>query len=293
MLSLETFAITPATTGGDMLSLLSEQETSCIKENVGDAAYQFLENAPLMMMTGGDISQAAPMFNCLEENNVIYLAVAFLDLQAGGWEPESRKCITEVGLSHPDSVYIRLGLQMGNGPANPDETMDYNIAIHECLSDGEKKEFTIGVWLAIDSASDATGADILDLLTEDEAACVADNLSVEQLAAIPAASALQAVTIGSGASHCVSHKTNVEIFVNGIGWSLGGTTDETLSCLREFAEANPDYVEIFTTGLDGINTMPASEFVEITEAGNAQYGCMTEEEVLRVQNTIASVLSKQ
>lgn len=291
MMSLEGFVITEATTGGDLLALLSEQEISCVKAGLGDAIFQLIQATPIIMMAGGDISQTAPLFNCLKDENVVYLAVAFLDLQAGGWDEESRACITEIGLDHPDAVYIRLGLDLGEGPIDPQETLDHNIGIYDCLSNEDKRKFTLGVWLALDSVSEATGADIFGLLTEGEAACVGEALAPEQLAAIVNASPLEAVTIGSPASDCISHETNVSIFVHGIKWSLGGTTDETLACLEGFAEANPQYVELFTAGLEGIFAMPADEFVALTEVGNDQYACMTEEEVLRVQHSVTAALA--
>ena len=292
MATLENFVITAATTGGDMLALISEQEAACIKGAVGDAFYQILQSTPFAMLAGGgDIAQAAPLFNCLAEENVIYLSVAFLDLQAGGWDDESRSCITDIALTHPHAVYVRLGLDLGGGPVDPELTMEYNIAIHECLSDQDKKDYTLGVWLGLDSGSEATGADIFALLSEDEAACAEDLLQAEQLAAMAVATPLQAITIGSPASGCISHETNVAIFVSSIDWGLGGITDDTRQCLNGFAQANPSYVELFTAGLEGIYAMPADEFVSLTEVGNDQYDCMTEEEVMRVQHTVTAALS--
>ena len=289
---MEDFVITESTTGGDMMALLSEQETSCIKGAFGEAVYQLLQGTPLMMMaSGGDISQAAPMFNCLEQDNVIYLSVAFLDLQAGGWEPESRSCITLVGLSHPDALYVRLGLHLGDGPIDPATTLDYNIAIFDCLSNDEKKQFTVGMWLALDSVSEATGADIFALLTTEEAACVGDALPADQLAAVVNAKPLQAITIGSSASGCISYETNVNILTSGMEWAIGGVTEESHNCLMKFASDNPAYVELFTSGIEGFMAMPADEFVQITEVGNDQYACMTDEEILRVQHSVTAALA--
>ena len=184
MMSLEGFVITEATTGGDLTALLSGQETSCVKAGLGDAVFQLIQATPITLMAGGDISQTAPLFNCLEEENVVHLAVAFLDLQAGGWSPESRACITGVGLTHPEAVFIWLGLELSEGPVDPQETLLHNIGIYDCLSNEDKKEFTLGVWMALDSVSGATGSDVFALLTEEEATCVTDALAAEQMAAI-------------------------------------------------------------------------------------------------------------
>ena len=188
-------------------------------------------------------------------------------------------------------MFIGLGLELSEGPVDPQETLLHNIGIYDCLSNEDKKEFTLGVWMALDSVSGATGSDVFALLTEEEATCATDALTAEQLAAIVNATPLQAVTIGSAASDCISHETNVSIFVHSIQWSLGGTTDETQACLAGFAEDNPAYIELFTSGLEGISAIPADEFVAITEGGNDQYACMTEEEVLRVQHSVTAALA--
>lgn len=291
MMSMEELVITETTTGGDLMGMLSEQEASCVQAGVGDALYQLIVATPIMMMAGGDISQTAPLFNCLEQDNVVYLAVAFLDLQAGGWSPESRSCINEVGLTHPDAVYVRLGLHLGDGPIDPAATMDYNIGIFDCLTNEEKKQFTVGMWMALDSVSEATGADVFALLTEDEATCVSGVLPTEQLAAIVNAKPLQAITMSSPASDCISHESNVQILTKGMEWAIGGVSEDTHSCLVEFASDNPEYVELFTSGLEGILAMPADQFVEITAAGNDQYGCMTDDEMMQVQLSTTEALA--
>ena len=291
MTTIEDMVITEATTGGDLMALLSEAETSCIQASVGDALYQLVLGTPIMLMAAGDISQTAPLFHCLEPDNVIHLAVAFLDVQAGGWSEESRSCITQVGLEHPDAVFIRLGMDLGDGPVDPTTTLEYNIGFFDCLSNEEKMQYTLGIWMALDRVSPATGADVFALLTEEEAACASDALSAEQLAGVVNATPLQAVTLGAVSAECIGHESNISIFVHGIDWSLGGTTEETRACLEGFAEANPDYINLFTSGFEGMYAMPADEFVRITEVGNDQYACMTEDEILRVQHSVTAALS--
>ena len=291
MMTLEELVITEATTGGQLMSLLSEQEASCIQTSVGETMYQLIQVAPVVMMAVGDISQTAPLFNCLAEENVVYLAVAFLDLQAGGWEEESRKCVTEVGLAHPDSVYVRLGLHLSPDPIDSSLTLDHNVQIYECLSLEEQKEFTIALWTALDRHSPATGADILGLFSESEIACVRESLSDEQLVAIAVAKPLQAVSMGTAAAHCFDPETNDRIFANGIGWSIGGVTDETLSCLEDFARDYPDFTALLSSGLEGIQSMSTELFVEVSDVGQMQYECMTEEELMRVQLAATAALA--
>ena len=274
-----------------MAALLSDEENTCVREAVGDALFGLIQSALIMMMAAGDISQTAPLFNCLTEENVVYLVVAFLDVQAGGWSEESRDCITNVGLDHPDAVYVRLGLQLSPEPIDPSETLDHNVKIYECLSIEEQRDFTIGLWTAFDRHTGATGADILGLLSDAEAACLQEGLTEEQLIAIAVATPLEAVTMGSVVSHCIDPETNVKILANGIQWAIGGVTDETLSCLENFARDNPEFTALFASGYDSIHNMSAEQFVELSDVGQGQYACMTEDELLRVQYAATEALA--
>ncbi len=94
------------------------------------------------------------------------------------------KCITDIGLGHPDAVYIRLGLALGPDPIDAAETLAYNVGIYECLTNEEKKAFTVSLWTGLDRHAAATGSDIIALLSESEAACVRDGLSEEQYATL-------------------------------------------------------------------------------------------------------------
>ena len=290
--SLRDFSLTPATTGKDLMDTLSEHEAGCIEDSLGSGVYQILLGTPLMA-AGSDPSAAAPLFACLTAENAVLLGIVFLDAQAGGWAEESRRCITEVGLVHPDSVFIRLGVQLSSQPIDSAMTLAHNVQIYECLNDDEKKDFTVSLWRGLDKNATATGNDIVALLSESEAACVRENLSEEDYATMVAAQPLQAVSIGATVSHCIDPETNLEIFGNGIQWAMGGVTEETLSCLEDFGRNNPAFVALMSLGLEGIEAMPAAEFLGIIAVGNQQYRCMTPDELLRVQEASTAAMQQQ
>lgn len=289
--SLEDLVITTATTGQDLLDRLSETETSCIRETMGEGVYQIIRATPLLL-AGGDAASAAPLFNCLTVESVVILGLAFNSAQAGGWSAETRQCMIEVGLEHPEAVYVRLGLEwQGPETSNPAETLDYNVQIYECLSDQEKMDFTLSYWRALDRHARATGADIVALLSESEAACVREGLSEEQFAAVLDASPLEAVAIGSAVSHCITPETNIAIFASGIQWALGEVSDETVSCLEDFARENPAYVALLSSGLKDVSAMTPAEFLAIADIGTESYDCMTDEELWRIQENTTAALA--
>ena len=289
--SLEDFVITPATTGQDLLDRLSETETSCIRETMGEGIYQIIRATPLLL-AGGDAASAAPLFNCLTLESVVILGLAFNSAQAGGWSAETRRCMIEVGLEHPEAIYVRLGLEwQGPETSNPAETLDYNVQIYECMSDQEKMDFTLNYWRALDRHSGATGADIVALLSETEAACVGEGLSEDQFAAVLDASPLEAVAIGSAVSQCITPETNIAIFVSGIQWALGDLSDESVACMENFARENPTYVALLSSGLKDVSAMTPAEFLAIVDIGTESYDCMTDEELWRVQENTTAALA--
>ncbi len=287
--NLEDFVVTASTTGKDLMDALSDEETACIQAAFGDALYQIILGTPLLMASA-NAAAAAPIFGCLKTDNIVLIGVAFLDAQAGGWTEESRRCITDIGLGHPDAVYIRLGLALGPDPIDAAETLAHNVEIYECLTNEEKKAFTVSLWTGLDRHATATGADIVALLSESEAACVRDGLSEEQFATMVGAQPLGSLVIGTTVAHCIEPETNLKIFANGIQWAIGGVTEETLSCLEDFARENPVFIALLASGLQGIEAMPADEFIEISNAGSQQYACMTEEELLRVQEAATAAM---
>ncbi|MDE0269045.1 MAG: hypothetical protein OXI96_08460 [Acidimicrobiaceae bacterium] len=288
---LRDFNLTASTTGQDLIDRISEEEASCIEEAFGETIFQFMLQSPLLTQNA-DPSAAGPLFNCMTTENVVLFSVASLDAQAGGWAPESRECITTVSLEHPQAIFIRMGLSLEGDPESPAETLDYNVLIHECLTNEEKKEFTLALWLGLDQNSPSTGQDIYDLLTESEAQCVAENLSEQQFAAMMAAQPLEAVQIGSTVgSQCISQETNEKIFTNVTSWAMGGVSEETLSCLGDFAKQYPEFVALLAAGLEALQNIPADDFVRITDVGNAQYDCMTEEELLTIQENATTAMS--
>ena len=280
---LEKLVITPATTGRDLFGVLSEEETACIEAAIGEAFFGMMMDAPLMQATS-NVGAAAPIFGCIEEENLILLGVAFMEAQGGGWEESTRQCITEWGREHPDAIFLRLGLSyQGETTIDPSETNEYSIAIYQCKTNEEKRDFTLSLWVGVDRNATATGADIVGLLSEAELACVMEDLSDEEMAAVATAQPLEAVTIANRVQHCIEPETDVEIFVKGLEWGLGEFSENSKGCLKAFVIENPQYMELVRSGIENMMTMDADEFVAITDAGLGPYSCMTDDEIQRMQ----------
>ena len=151
--------------------------------------------------------------------------------------------------------------------------------------------FTVGFWVAIDAHSPATGADVLGLIPNGEAACMMDALSEDQMLALAVATPLEAASIGSNAAHCISSETNAKIFSSGISWALGGLTENSQGCLEGFAQDNPSIVTLFQSGMEGLMSVPPEQFAELSDTSAGLYECMTDEELMRVQLTATEALA--
>ena len=290
---LEKLVLTPATTGRDLFGSLSEEETNCIKSNIGEAFFGLMMDAPIMQAAASP-EAAAPVFGCINEENLVLIGVAFMDAQSGGWEESTRACIAEVGRRHPDSIYVRLGLAYtGESTTDAGETHLYNLEIYDCMSNEEKRDFTLDLWEGVDRNAQATGADVVGLLSEQEIACVMGELSVEEMATVATSKPLEAVTIANKVIHCIDPATELEIFVQGLTWGLGEFSEDSLECLRGFAEENPQYVTLVRSGIENMRTMDADEFVSIVDAGLGQYTCMTDQELQNIQIAFTNAMSAQ
>ena len=290
---LEKLVLTPATTGRDLFGSLSEEETNCIKSNIGEAFFGLMMDAPIMQAAASP-EAAAPVFGCINEENLVLIGVAFMEAQSPGWEEETRACITEVGKRHPNVTYVRLGLAyQGDSADDASETNLYNLEVYECMTNKEKQEFTLALWIGVDRNAQATGADVVGLLSEEELACVMEDLSVEEIAAVATATPLQAVTLANKVIHCIDPETNIEIFVKGLEWGLGDFSEESVECLKEFAIAQPEYMALVQSGIENMMAMDPDEFVAITDAGLGQYDCMTDEELETLQMAFTNAMSAQ
>ena len=290
--SLEDLVLTSTTTGKDVMDRISEGEVSCVREALGEEIYGVLLVSPLLLATANPAA-AAPVFGCLATESVLLLGVAFLDAQAGGWAEETRKCVTDVGREHPETIYLWFGLDWeGEETSSPSVTNEFSLLVYGCMTSREKMDFSLRLWAGLDRNAGITGGDIFAVLTESEAACVREALSEEQFAAVLEATPLEAVTIAAAASPCVSADTNASIFAVGIAGAIGGLSEESYSCVRDFAKKHPDYVALLGIGLEAMSAMDPDEFVAIIDPGQEQYDCLTEDEIGRLQQA-ATVATTQ
>ena len=275
-MSLRGFVLDASTTGKDLFGRLSDEENGCIEEVLGEAAYTFMLNIPLLAGSG-DAAAAAPLLACLTPENGALLGVAFLSATVGGHADESLACMTDLALAHPGLIYARLGLEW-TGEDTYEETEAGSIiqGFYDCMTEEERAAALKSLYASIDAASPLTGEDLVALLPASEAACVRDTLSEAEYGALLRATPLRAAGLGAGAAECLSLDSLAAFFVSASDAGIGGLSDESAACLDDFVRANPAYVPVFASYLsDDESSFSAAEFMEVGE-GIEALECLNE-----------------
>ena len=287
--NLGDFVITPATTGKDLIDALSEEEASCIQSAFGDAIFQILLGTPLLMASA-DPSAAAPLFGCLAPENVVVLGVSFFTAQHPDWGPETRTCFVEVGMEHPDAILTGLGMDPGS-PSAASEAHPYLLELYDCLSDVEKVEFLISFQDEVDRRS-STERDLIDVLPESDVACIRENLSEEQYAMLLETTIHEGFKSSDSLANCITEEGYVNVFVAITASQGGGLSEESLSCVADFAREHQHYVALINPDSYDLSTMAASEVTEIADDGLRMWQCLSDEEIRRMQEVSLGALAR-
>ncbi len=134
--SVDDLVITESTTVGDLVAVLSESEASCLRDAVGAATFDAIENVPLASAPPGAM-ESLP-FDCLSPENAIGISIAMMSAAAGGLSEETRSCISALASDNPSVLGI------GEPPEDPAELFGTAIQMQLCMSDEEAARFAAG-----------------------------------------------------------------------------------------------------------------------------------------------------
>ena len=126
--------VTGLTTMGDVLAGLSEEETACLRNAVGNEVLEAALEVPLAMALTGP---AGLPIECLTPEHAVDIGVALVSAEAGGLSRATRDCIRGVAVESPSVLEIRE--RTADHPADVSAT----IRLHLCLSDDEAEALSI------------------------------------------------------------------------------------------------------------------------------------------------------
>ncbi len=93
--------LTPESTVGDILSALPESESACIRDAVGQDAFDAMQNAPAFGDSPAAMAAADFPEECLSQESFVGLAIAGMFAGIGGPSPETRECINALAAEDP------------------------------------------------------------------------------------------------------------------------------------------------------------------------------------------------
>ena len=293
--SMQDFAIDASTTGQDLIDRLSEEETACIKGAVGDFVFEVMLGTPLAASTASP-ADAAPLFACLTEENVVLLGAAIIDVQAGGRAADTRQCIVELALEHPELVYVRLGLEWaGVTEGHGAEIHSYFGEYFRCMTDEERVGTTLRLWAGLAVANPVTGRDFVATLDEDEVTCLRRNIGDDRWEQF-----LNLQMSGTGGANrarllgaCFPAEAASRPFIHLTAARLGGLSEPTHECLEIFVREHPHFVELMSGGISAAQALDADDFVEAASDASQLFACLNDEELIRLQSVLPVALSGQ
>ena len=174
------FVVDASTTGQDLIDRLSEDEAACIKASVGDFVFEILLGTPLLMAGTDAGGSAQPLFACLAVENAVLLGLAFSDAGTGFRDEESRACIQELALDHPEIIFTRLGLEWDGPEAPAGDVQEFIARLYDCWTDEERVAYLVDTLDLLAEENPYPGRDLIALLPESEVACVMEQLPGEQ-----------------------------------------------------------------------------------------------------------------
>ncbi|MCY4391869.1 MAG: hypothetical protein OXE43_07435 [Chloroflexi bacterium] len=289
--SLEGFAVTPATVGGDVAGAVSGDEASCLEEGMGDSAYQSFRAAPLAE-SGRDTANVRALYDCLTEENFLIYGVGVTQVWAGGWSAETQSCSIALAREHPEFIYIQIGLEEEATAVH--EADVYLLDFYDCLNTDEKIAFTLRTLSgpARMATSDLMG--VLASIPESEVSCILDTVGVtreefpQRMQADDGGEFLTEIV--NAAATCISRETTVDIFVADTAKVLGGLSEQSQTCLKAFGLEHYHFLELVAGGEAAARAMPAAQAAEIADDGFRMVKCFNDDELLALQLLMARVL---
>ena len=282
--------ITPGTTGKDLMDSVSEAEQACVREAFGDLIYDIILATPILL-AASEASAGAPLFGCLEVENVVTLGVKFIAAQAGGWSEDTVSCMVQAGLEHPDAILIGLGVPPSEEASAAAAAHPAFLEFYGCMTVQEKVDYLLGFQEVIDSMTTAEH-DLIGAIPEADAACIRDALSDEEYNTLLAGTVHEAFDVSDAVADCMTDDGYVQAFVTITVTTTGELTDETKACLADFARAHPHYTALINAHAYDPSTVAPADLAEIADDGLGTSACMTAEELQRSQQTSFAALGQ-
>ena len=292
--ALEDVRITPATTGGDLVASLSVEEAGCLSTAMGDANFQLFQGAPLGLAADADERFYPLLATCLGDDNLLVLGAGLMSANLGGWSDHALGCVTDFAKTHPELVYLSLGVQgQASDPSHAGEIHGIILDMYECFDTPERVAFQVAMMATSLEATQFSGQDFLDVLPEAEVECLQASLPESVFTMIENAPSVAGGELRAAPPElleCISNESLSYLPGEIMARSMGATSDESRACVTEFSLAHGHYVELVRAFAEQVEDLTEDDFVEIAEDGFKLFSCLTDEELAQFQATYMPML---
>ena len=281
--TLEDLFITDTTRGSDLMGRLSEAETDCIRAAIGEEVYNAVLNLPMTTLIRETAATGAGSFlECLTDDNVVLMGLVFIDANAQRVDPEARACRVAIAREHPETIRIRYAL------LRPDlSTLDAEAVFaatkesFDCLKPLDQVEVMVRLANRLDQQDTFSGQDVVDLLAENEATCIREELGEEQYAGFLGATITEAFAPSAALLECISPESQTRLFATFSASRVEGLRAEAVTCMSGIVADSPNLLAIGFGTLD-VEGLGESELAELGDEAAELFGCLNEQEVLQV-----------
>ena len=281
--TLEDLFITDATRGSDLMDRLSTAERDCIRAAIGEEVYSAVLNLPMTTLIRETAATGAGSFlGCLTDDNVVLMGLVFIDANAQRVDPEARACRIAIAREHPETIRIRYAL------LRPDlNTLDAEAVFaatkesFDCLKVADQVEVMVRLANRLDQEDTFSGQDVVDLLSEDEATCIREELGEEQYAGFLSATITEAFAPSASLLECISPESQTRLFATFSASRVEGLRAEAVTCMSGIVADSPNLLAIGFGTLD-VDALGESELAELGDQAAELFGCLNEQEVLQV-----------
>lgn len=282
--------ITPATTGKDLMDSVSEAEQVCVREAFGDLIYDVMLATPILL-AAAQAEAGAPLFGCLEVENVVTLGIKFIAAQAGGWSDDTVACMVGVGLTNPSVIMIALGVPLGEESGGAEGGQPFFPAAYNCLNEQEQIDYLVSFQGLIGNLTTAE-QNLIGAIPEADVACIRDALGDDEYNTLLVGTVHEAFDLSDAVADCMSDEAYVRAFVAMTETATGGLTDETRACLADFEGEEPHYPALINVRALDPATTDAAVLAAIAAGGGRAWECMNDEELQRAQQAALIALTQ-
>ena len=281
--SLEDLFVTDATTGRDIMARLSQPERDCIRAAMGEPWYRALLDLSMarIIRETGDAG-AASIMGCLTDDNVVLLGLVVIDAHYGRIDPEARACRIAVGRESPVVVHVMFGSILP-----PFEAVDTAALLastkelFDCLAVADQASVLVGITAGLARQDTFTGAEIVEMLPEEEASCIRDGVGDELFEAFLSATVTAAFAPAAPLLDCLTLESKTALFAAFTASRVGGLREEAVTCIATVGADLPHVLALGFGTLD-IDALEESDLAGLGNEALRLFDCLSPEEVYQV-----------